>query len=101
MENNGGEGGIRTHGTLAGTPVFETGPIDHSGTSPQGVAFDSRARNLTDASGNRNGSAEHAGVPGQRANRPAMAPCLLRQAMKTLRAGSGERRGDAEEATYI
>ena len=50
----GGEGGIRTHGTIAGTPVFETGPIDHSGTSPQGVAFDSRARNVTDARRNRN-----------------------------------------------
>src|SRR5258708_1591413 len=34
---DGGEGGIRTHGTLAGTPVFETGPIDHSGTSPVGL----------------------------------------------------------------
>ena len=31
---SGGEGGIRTHGTVARTPVFETGPIDHSGTSP-------------------------------------------------------------------
>ena len=31
---NGGEGGIRTHGTLARTTVFETVPIDHSGTSP-------------------------------------------------------------------
>ncbi len=30
----GGEGGIRTHGTLARTPVFETGAIDHSATSP-------------------------------------------------------------------
>ena len=30
----GGEGGIRTLGTLAGTTVFETAPIDHSGTSP-------------------------------------------------------------------
>jgi hypothetical protein len=30
----GGEGGIRTPGTLAGTSVFETDPIDHSGTSP-------------------------------------------------------------------
>src|SRR5262245_5606165 len=29
-----GEGGIRTLGNLAATPVFETGPIDHSGTSP-------------------------------------------------------------------
>ena len=31
----GGEGGIRTHGTVTGTTVFETVPIDHSGTSPQ------------------------------------------------------------------
>ena len=31
---NGGEGGIRTHGGLAPTPVFETGAIDHSATSP-------------------------------------------------------------------
>ena len=30
----GGEGGIRTHGTREGTPVFETGPFNHSGTPP-------------------------------------------------------------------
>jgi hypothetical protein len=29
-----GEGGIRTLGSIAATPVFETGPIGHSGTSP-------------------------------------------------------------------
>src|SRR5262245_25151835 len=34
---NGGEGGIRTHGTLARTTVFETVPIDHSGTSPRSL----------------------------------------------------------------
>jgi heat shock protein HspQ len=34
----GGEGGIRTHGTRKGTTVFETVPIDHSGTSPRGGA---------------------------------------------------------------
>ena len=33
---SGGEGGIRTHGTLAGSTVFETAPFDHSGTSPRG-----------------------------------------------------------------
>ena len=33
----GGEGGIRTHGTLAGTPVFETGTFNHSATSPGAV----------------------------------------------------------------
>src|SRR5216684_7130824 len=37
-----GEGGIRTLGELAPTPVFETGPIGHSGTSPSGVASDYR-----------------------------------------------------------
>ena len=30
----GGEGGIRTHGTGDRTPDFESGPFDHSGTSP-------------------------------------------------------------------
>ena len=30
----GGEGGIRTHGTLARTPVFKTGAFNHSATSP-------------------------------------------------------------------
>jgi hypothetical protein len=32
-----GEGGIRTLGALACTPVFETGPIGRSGTSPGNV----------------------------------------------------------------
>jgi hypothetical protein len=31
----GGQGGIRTHGTLAGTPHFECGAIDHSTTCPR------------------------------------------------------------------
>ena len=31
---NGGEGGIRTHGKLAPTPVFKTGAFNHSATSP-------------------------------------------------------------------
>ena len=35
IKGSGGEGGIRTHGTLAGTTVFETAPFDHSGTSPR------------------------------------------------------------------
>src|SRR5690606_18118683 len=30
----GGEGGIRTHGTVARTLDFESSPFDHSGTSP-------------------------------------------------------------------
>ena len=33
-----GEGGIRTLGTLAGTPVFETGTFGHSVTSPDADA---------------------------------------------------------------
>ena len=30
----GGWGGIRTHGTLAGTPVFKTGALNRSATHP-------------------------------------------------------------------
>ena len=30
-------GWIRTHGTLARTPDFESGPFDHSGTPPRGA----------------------------------------------------------------
>ena len=33
--SKGGEGGIRTLGTLAGTLVFETSTIGHSVTSPK------------------------------------------------------------------
>src|SRR5436190_4446987 len=40
--SSGGEGGIRTHGTLARTTVFETVPIDHSGTSPSGRLYGSQ-----------------------------------------------------------
>ncbi len=31
---HGGEGGIRTHGTVAGTAVFKTAAFNHSATSP-------------------------------------------------------------------
>ena len=34
VKKSGGEGGIRTPGTLSGTPVFKTGAINHSATSP-------------------------------------------------------------------
>lgn len=34
ITDNSGEGGIRTFGTVARTTVFETGPFNHSGTSP-------------------------------------------------------------------
>ncbi len=33
-EDANGEGGIRTHGTRKGSPVFETGSFNHSDTSP-------------------------------------------------------------------
>ena len=33
----GGEGGIRTHGTLTRTPVFETSTFNHSVTSPNNI----------------------------------------------------------------
>ena len=36
-ELRGGEGGIRTHGTVAGTPHFECGAFDLSATSPQKI----------------------------------------------------------------
>src|SRR3990172_5786074 len=35
---DGGEGGIRTHGTLARTHDFQSCPFGHSGTSPRGRA---------------------------------------------------------------
>jgi hypothetical protein len=35
---NGGEGGIRTPGTVARTSHFECDAIDHSATSPEAVA---------------------------------------------------------------
>ena len=37
VEILGGEGGIRTLGTLTRSTVFETAPFDHSGTSPSGL----------------------------------------------------------------
>src|ERR1700734_785426 len=40
----GGEGGIRTPGTLARTPHFECGAIDHSATSPGPTARRLRSR---------------------------------------------------------
>ncbi len=43
----GGEGGIRTPGTLASTSVFETDPFDHSGTSPNRAANIAEQRNVT------------------------------------------------------
>ena len=44
---NGGEGGIRTHGPLARSTVFETAPFDHSGTSP--CSYSACQKNLLSA----------------------------------------------------
>ncbi len=44
LDIRGGEGGIRTHDTLARIPVFETGPFNHSGTSPEEREFYQRRR---------------------------------------------------------
>jgi hypothetical protein len=40
VEGKNGEGGIRTLGDVAATPVFETGPIGRSGTSPEELLSD-------------------------------------------------------------
>ena len=37
LENCGGEGGIRTPGTVARTSHFECDAFDHSATSPRGI----------------------------------------------------------------
>ena len=47
MANNGeqctgGRGGIRTHGTLAGTPVFKTGALNRSATLPNALLMGER-----------------------------------------------------------
>ena len=42
--SDGGEGGIRTPGTLARTPHFECGAIDHSATSPGPAATPQNVR---------------------------------------------------------
>ena len=41
--DTGGEGGIRTHGTLAGTTVFETVLFNRSSTSPPVTLHELRA----------------------------------------------------------
>src|SRR6476469_5664229 len=43
----GGEGGIRTHGTVTRTTVFETVPFDHSGTSPKASTCGNGGRERT------------------------------------------------------
>ena len=47
--NDGGEGGIRTHGTVARTPHFECGAFDHSATSPRGCVLAGRTPARSDA----------------------------------------------------
>src|SRR6185295_6272404 len=45
-EIDGGEGGIRTHGPVARSTVFETAPFDRSGTSPVAASRRPRQRGL-------------------------------------------------------
>jgi hypothetical protein len=42
FRTSGGEGGIRTPDTLSGMPVFKTGAINHSATSPGAAGFRTR-----------------------------------------------------------
>ncbi len=35
--NRNGVGEIRTHGTVSGSAVFKTAPINHSATTPEAV----------------------------------------------------------------
>jgi hypothetical protein len=39
LGKNGGEGEIRTHGGISPSPVFKTGALNHSATSPRFVQF--------------------------------------------------------------
>ena len=43
-EENGGEGGIRTLGTVTRTHAFQAGSLNHSDTSPQREDGDYRGR---------------------------------------------------------
>ena len=43
-EKDGGEGGIRTHAPLAQRPLFESGTMNHSVTSPGGYFEGKSAR---------------------------------------------------------
>lgn len=45
IAGDGGEGEIRTHGGLAPTPVFKTGALNHSATSPHGAMATRFCRN--------------------------------------------------------
>ena len=46
----GGEGGIRTHGTVAGTLVFKTRALNHSTTSPDGLFSFSHSNSIAKGS---------------------------------------------------
>jgi hypothetical protein len=49
--HRGGEGEIRTHETLSGSPVFKTGAFNHSATSPQmtlySITYTNRSKSLS------------------------------------------------------
>ena len=65
--NSNGQGGIRTHGTLAGTPVFETGRFNRSRTCPltageQNTVTDAQTHRRTDTQ-RRTGESYQVGPP--------------------------------------
>ena len=45
-----GEGGIRTHGTVAGTLVFKTRALNHSTPSPDGLLSFSHSNSIAKGS---------------------------------------------------
>jgi hypothetical protein len=52
QQTTGGRGGIRTHGTLAGTPVFKTGALNHSATLPS-LRYQRLTQSLLEQAGNK------------------------------------------------
>ncbi len=79
-----GGGGIRTHGTLAGTPVFETGPFGHSGTPP-------RVQSNVRTAGREEFREQRAAFLGQNTSRlsdPVIQPRIVDQSIEAP-AGSG------------
>src|SRR5256885_2115861 len=69
--NTNGQGGIRTHGTLAGTPVFETGRFNRSRTCPLTTG---EQITVTDAQTQQWGTANSRQVGLPNSSRPVL-PC--------------------------
>ena len=86
-EPSGGEGGIRTHDTLARIPVFETGLFNRSSTSPE-------ARILPRAPGETAAVTPGAGCPDRRSGRDKhdFAACMAGRRQRVGFAPLGERK---------